>query len=97
MVIAREITKRFETIERVPLASAAAWVAENPDRTRGEFVLVIEARQPAASANDPMPVLEALLGGAAAQKRRCANGENHRRRSETSFTRRLGAEEECGL
>jgi 16S rRNA (cytidine1402-2'-O)-methyltransferase len=61
VVIAREITKRFETIERVPLASAAAWVAGNPDRTRGEFVLVIEGKRPAVSANDPMPVLEALL------------------------------------
>ena len=61
VVIAREITKRFETIERVALATAAAWVAQHPDRTRGEFVLVIEGKEPAASANDPMPVLEALL------------------------------------
>ena len=61
VVIAREITKRFETIARVPLATAAAWVAENPDRTRGEFVLVVEGKTPAATANDPLPVLEALL------------------------------------
>jgi 16S rRNA (cytidine1402-2'-O)-methyltransferase len=61
VVIAREITKRFETIERLPLATAAAWVRENADRTRGEFVLVIEGKAPAASANDPLPVLEALL------------------------------------
>ena len=61
VVLAREITKRFETIARVPLATAAAWVAENPDRTRGEFVLVIEGKTPAATANDPLPVLEALL------------------------------------
>jgi 16S rRNA (cytidine1402-2'-O)-methyltransferase len=39
-VIAREITKRFETITRVPLAGAVAWLNENPDRSRGEFVLV---------------------------------------------------------
>jgi 16S rRNA (cytidine1402-2'-O)-methyltransferase len=61
VVLAREITKRFETIARVPLAAAAAWVAENPDRTRGEFVLVVEGKTPAATANDPLPVLEALL------------------------------------
>jgi len=61
VVIAREITKRFETIVRVPLATAAAWVAEDPDRTRGEFVLVVEGRAPAATANDPLPILEALL------------------------------------
>ena len=61
VVVAREITKRFETIARVPLATAAAWVAENPDRTRGEFVLVVEGKTPIATANDPLPVLEALL------------------------------------
>jgi len=61
VVLAREITKRFETIVRVPLATAAAWVAENPDRARGELVLVVEGKAPAATANDPLPVLEALL------------------------------------
>lgn len=61
VVIAREITKKFETIERVPLARAARWVAENPDRTRGEFVLVVEGRAPLAESNDPRPVLATLL------------------------------------
>ncbi len=44
VVIARELTKRFETIARVPLAEARAWVEADPDRQRGEFVLVVEAR-----------------------------------------------------
>jgi len=61
VVIAREITKRFESIERVPLAAAAAWVQEDPDRMRGEFVLVIEGRAPPSSAADPRAVLETLL------------------------------------
>jgi len=62
VVIAREVTKRFETIERVALASAAAWIAEDPDRRRGEFVLVVAARttEP-ASPGDPRKVLETLL------------------------------------
>ena len=62
MVIARELTKRFETIARVPLAEARAWVEADADRRRGEFVLVIEARpvEP-SSALDPRAVLEALL------------------------------------
>ena len=60
VVIAREITKKFETIERVPLARAAQWAAEAPERTRGEFVLVIEGRAPRVEA-DPMKVLETLL------------------------------------
>ena len=61
VVIAREITKRFESIERVALANAAQWIAEDADRTRGEFVLVIEGRVPQASASDPRAVLETLV------------------------------------
>ncbi len=62
VVVARELTKRFETIERVPLAGAAAWLAADPDRSRGEFVLVIEAREPEVrDAADPRKVLEILL------------------------------------
>ena len=61
VVIAREITKRFETIERMPLAAASGRVREDPDRTRGEFVLVIEGKAPAGAADDPLPVLAALL------------------------------------
>jgi 16S rRNA (cytidine1402-2'-O)-methyltransferase len=62
VVIAREITKRFETIERMPLGKARAWVEADPDRMRGEFVLVVDARarEPKA-ASDPLPLLEALL------------------------------------
>jgi 16S rRNA (cytidine1402-2'-O)-methyltransferase len=44
VVVARELTKRFETITRVPLAGAVAWLNADPDRSRGEFVLVVEAR-----------------------------------------------------
>ncbi|HRA23851.1 MAG TPA: rRNA (cytidine-2'-O-)-methyltransferase, partial [Usitatibacteraceae bacterium] len=49
-------------IARVPLAGAAAWVRADPDRSRGEFVLVVEGRPvEAAAAVDPRRVLEALL------------------------------------
>ena len=62
VVIAREITKRFETIAKVPLSGASAWVDAHDDRRRGEFVLVVEARAPAARESfDPKAVLEALL------------------------------------
>ncbi|HUP97432.1 MAG TPA: 16S rRNA (cytidine(1402)-2'-O)-methyltransferase [Usitatibacter sp.] len=44
VVIARELTKRFETITRISLAEASAWVAADDDRRRGEFVLVVEGR-----------------------------------------------------
>ncbi len=62
VVVAREITKRFETITRLPLAEAAAWVRADEDRRRGEFVLVLEPREAApATADDPRRVLEILL------------------------------------
>lgn len=62
VVIARELTKMFETIARVPLASAREWIEADPDRTRGEFVLVVEARAvEQVPAIDPRKVLGTLL------------------------------------
>lgn len=62
VVIARELTKRFETITRIPLADARAWVEADDDRRRGEFVLLVEGRRVEnASALDPGKVLEPLL------------------------------------
>jgi 16S rRNA (cytidine1402-2'-O)-methyltransferase len=62
VLIAREITKRFETVVRLPLAKARAWVDADDDRRRGELVLVIEGRVPSrADGADPRGILEALL------------------------------------
>ncbi len=62
VVVCRELTKRFETIARVPLAGAVAWLAGDGNRSRGEFVLVVEGRPvPAATAVDPEAVLAVLL------------------------------------
>lgn len=62
VVIARELTKRFETITRVPLGEAAAWVAADEDRRRGEFVLLVEGRPVARDDGaDAQRVLETLL------------------------------------
>jgi 16S rRNA (cytidine1402-2'-O)-methyltransferase len=47
VVIARELTKRFETIHRCRLGEAAAWLAADADRSRGEFVLVVAAGEAA--------------------------------------------------
>lgn len=43
LVIARELTKAFETVARMKLADAPAWLAEDANRTRGEFVLIVDA------------------------------------------------------
>jgi 16S rRNA (cytidine1402-2'-O)-methyltransferase len=42
VVIARELTKMFEQIHRCVLSEAAAWLEADPDRRRGEFVLIAE-------------------------------------------------------
>ena len=46
LVIARELTKKFEQIARMPLSQGEAWLAEDANRVRGEFVLVIDAPLP---------------------------------------------------
>ena len=47
IVIARELTKRFEQIVRLPLAEAVAWLDADSDHQRGEFVLLVSGAPPA--------------------------------------------------
>jgi 16S rRNA (cytidine1402-2'-O)-methyltransferase len=62
VVIARELTKLFETIARVPRSQARAWVEADADRRRGEFVLVVEGRAVEdAPAGDARELLQVLL------------------------------------
>ncbi len=41
LVIARELTKLFESIVSLPLSEAPAWLAADENRQRGEFVLIV--------------------------------------------------------
>ena len=41
LLIARELTKKFEELVRLPLADAGAWLLAQPHRQQGEFVLVV--------------------------------------------------------
>jgi len=50
LVVAREITKTFETVARMPLADAVAWFAGDANRLRGEFVLIVDAAEQEAAA-----------------------------------------------
>ena len=52
LVIARELTKRFESIHRCRLADAPAWLAADANRRRGEFVLIVGAPPVIAEARD---------------------------------------------
>lgn len=42
VVFARELSKLFEEIHRCPLAEAAAWLAADPKREKGEYVVLVE-------------------------------------------------------
>lgn len=46
LIVARELTKRFEQIERLSLAEAADWFAADANRLRGEFVLIVTGAPP---------------------------------------------------
>ena len=64
-VIARELTKRFETIHRCRTDQAVAWIDADPQRQRGEFVIVVEADADHAGLEDralsrALPILEKL-------------------------------------
>lgn len=41
IVLAREITKKFESIHRVKLVDAAAWLESDANNSRGEFVVIV--------------------------------------------------------
>jgi 16S rRNA (cytidine1402-2'-O)-methyltransferase len=53
VTVARELTKQFEEVVTLPAHAAPAWLAADANRSRGEFVLVLHARErPAAQALD---------------------------------------------
>jgi len=64
IVIARELTKKFEEVARLPLGEAPAWLEANAHRQQGEFVLVLGPASAAAASQAPAEaerVLDALL------------------------------------
>lgn len=54
LIVARELTKAFETIARIPLSDAVSWLDADANRRRGEFVLIVDAPA-AASAKPALP------------------------------------------
>lgn len=59
IVIARELTKTFETLHSLPLSEMLVWLQEDDNRTRGEFVLML-AGKPDNSDELPAEVLRTL-------------------------------------
>jgi 16S rRNA (cytidine1402-2'-O)-methyltransferase len=53
LLIARELTKKFEEVVRLPIGAARDWLLAAPHRQQGEFVLVLgPGSEPRAAARD---------------------------------------------
>jgi 16S rRNA (cytidine1402-2'-O)-methyltransferase len=65
VTVCRELTKQFESVVTRPADELAGWAAEDANRLRGEFVLVVHAMAPSTSADESAQhdrVLRTLLG-----------------------------------
>ena len=60
VTLARELTKQFETIVTMPAAGLPAWLQADPNRRRGEFVLVVHAPAARAAQDGDAPPPAAL-------------------------------------
>ncbi len=60
VTVCRELTKQFESITTVPIATLSEWLQADANRQRGEFVLVVHA-QPAEAEQALPPAMDALL------------------------------------
>lgn len=99
LVVARELTKIYETITAMPLADAPAWFAADANRARGEFVLLVDA-PPATTPASALPIdadrlLDALLAelppAKAARVAAAATGLSRDELYARAVTRRRGA------
>lgn len=61
LVIGRELTKMFESIHSCPLGEALEWLKGDPNRQRGEFVLMVSGIPADAEDGEGERVLKLLL------------------------------------
>ncbi|MGB7502777.1 MAG: 16S rRNA (cytidine(1402)-2'-O)-methyltransferase [Azonexus sp.] len=61
LVIARELTKLFESIHSGPLTAALDWLQEDTNRQRGEFVLLLSGAPAGGDDGEGERVLKLLL------------------------------------
>ena len=61
VTVGRELTKQFEEIATLPAQDFAAWLAAGPQRTRGEFALVLHTVSELQGSDDSTRVLKLLL------------------------------------
>ena len=61
VTLARELTKQFEEVATVPAEALPAWLGGAPQRTRGEFVVLLHPIPVAADDGESLRVLRLLL------------------------------------
>lgn len=61
VTIGRELTKQFEQVATLPCAGFAQWLAADPQRSRGEFALVVHASPVAQVVGEGERVLAVLM------------------------------------
>ena len=63
IVLAREVTKLFETIKTCKLSEAECWLLSDANQQRGEFVVLVSAAQPQEGLSaETLSTLSLLLG-----------------------------------
>ena len=60
LVICRELTKKFETIVRLKLSDAVAWLEQHENNQRGEFVLILSKPSTGGAIEAEMAQTQAL-------------------------------------
>lgn len=61
LTVGRELTKQFEEIVTLPAQALSAWLAEDPNRSRGEFSLVLHPAEAVPQSGNGSRVLRLLL------------------------------------
>ena len=61
VTVGRELTKQFEEVVTMACAALPAWLAAEPQRTRGEFALVLHGTARPKPQDDGLRVLQLLL------------------------------------
>ncbi len=61
ITVGRELTKQYEQIDTLAAQDLPDWLADKPERQRGEFVLVLHDTPPKESSGEGLRVLQLLL------------------------------------
>jgi 16S rRNA (cytidine1402-2'-O)-methyltransferase len=62
LVLARELTKRFESIHATTVGEVLTWLEGDPNRVRGEFVVLLEAAPQVEAGDELSEEAQRVLG-----------------------------------